>query len=141
MNTETAVASVISKPFYRHIGKCKGCKKVFSVKARYLDKSFSMKGLFPGYDHRKTQTSNFMDCVFECADGTLIAGSLNGMTPVVECDCALNKFGTGFLVPMNIVQSVLKPGHVCNAQCTNSKGHVCECSCGGQNHGAHFNLN
>lgn len=120
----------------RHIGKCPGCKRVFSVLAGFVDCVGA--SAFPGFDGRLTRGGNTIDAVFLRDDGCVMAGCTNGRSPVIECDCAVAKFGVGFLVELARVTAVLKPDHVCNAKCTASKGHVCECSCGGKNHGASF---
>lgn len=135
MNT---AAVTVAPACRRHIGKCHACKRVFSVLARYV--GHVGEKTFEGYASRRTRGGNSVDAVFETADGSVMAGSHNGRYPVVECDCAIAKFGAGWLVELQQVKGILKPNHVCNAKCTSSKGHVCECSCGGKNHGGSFSV-
>lgn len=121
----------------RFIGKCPGCKRVFSTLAEFSGSTPT--AYFPGYERRLTRNGNTVDAVFKRDDGSVMAGCTNGRSPVVECDCAVPKFGVGFLVELERVAGVVT-NHVCNAKCTSSKGHVCECSCGGKNHGASFSI-
>lgn len=130
----------VDKPLARYIGKCK-CKRAFSVVARM--QSYDINAFVPDYEARKVN-GNWapLDVVFERADGNLMVGSSKlRFAPVVECDCGSDTLGRNPLVALSPVAFSMKVGHVCNHSCTHSKGDVCICSCGGLNHGAHFNLN
>ena len=133
------VAAPVAKPFIRHIGKCK-CKRVFSVVARLKAVSYNV---VPGYEGRKLNNKWApLDIIFEREDGSVMAGtSACLIAPIVECDCGSDVNGKNPLIALRRVSFSMKEGHVCNASCTHSKGDVCVCSCGGLNHGAHFNLN
>jgi hypothetical protein len=43
-----------------------------------------------------------------------------------------------FIVRGRTIRGILRPESPCDDRCVYAKGNLCECSCGGKNHGKHY---
>jgi hypothetical protein len=43
-----------------------------------------------------------------------------------------------YIVRGRTIKGILRPESPCDDRCVYAKGNLCECSCGGKNHGKHY---
>ena len=109
--------------FQRYNGKCKKCKKGFSVVARDLNQLINLPSAVV---FRNCIESSLF--VFETEENELLLGPSQGSIARI-CDC-------GSHVELLGVQGKYRAAVKCDARCEGATGRNCECQCGGKNHGA-----
>lgn len=118
-----SIPPVDRRPLRRYIGKCAGCKRVYSAK-------LTRAGTWAlGADG---------GIVYATSTGTELRSIGGSLSPALRCTGGcLNLKGTaGRAVRLEAVKGTYNAAKRCDARCENAKGHTCECSCGGEHHGA-----